>query len=56
MLIYAVSIAVPGSQNKALANEILILQPPENSFVVCFCIAWLKPKPAKIVEALWNYC
>lgn len=39
-------------ENNALASASLILQPPENSFVVRFCISEENPKPARMTDAL----
>mmetsp|Transcript_43676 Transcript_43676/g.170886 ORF Transcript_43676/g.170886 Transcript_43676/m.170886 type:complete len:214 (+) Transcript_43676:3589-4230(+) len=37
--------------NRALANEILILHPPENDWVARFCMSGEKPNPARILAA-----
>lgn len=39
-------------EKRALAKANLILQPPENVFVGCFCISEVKPRPFKIIDAL----
>lgn len=41
-----------GSTNKARARATLILQPPDNEPTGLWSIAWVKPKPPKIAEAL----
>jgi len=42
-----------GLENKAWAKDNLILQPPENALVGNFCSSCEKPKPERIVEALY---
>ena len=41
-----------GLENNALAKAILILHPPEYSFVGFNCISGVNPKPDKITDAL----
>ena len=52
MLVGSSSNNKSGFVNKALASASLILQPPENSFVVIFCISVVNPRPSRIIDAL----